>query len=226
MTSGSSAHLPAPASALADAVFPASERYAKLARDAALIVGFALFTAALAQVKIPLGFTPVPITGQTLAVLLTGAALGSRRGAAAMLLYLAAGAWLPFYAGGASGFVWALSSGGYIIGFIPAAFVVGWLAERGWDRRPQVLAAMLAGNVVLYIPGLIQLSFFVQGIDPSVADDAVWLTTLQWGLYPFIPGDVIKILVASAMLPASWWVVRRVNKEVLRGTQDQRGERG
>ncbi len=195
---------------LADAIIPVSDRTKRLARDAALVVAGCLFTALLAQVKIPLGFTPVPITGQTFAVLLVGASLGSRRGAAAMVLYLVAGSWLPFYAGGASGLVWGLSSGGYIIGFIPATFVVGWLAERGWDRKPWILLAMLAGNVLLYVPGLIQLSLFVQGIDPSVADDQVLSTTLKWGLYPFILGDLIKLVAASLLLPGAWELVNLV----------------
>ena len=195
---------------LADAVIPAGEGTQRLARDAALVIGACLFTALLAQVKIPLGFTPVPITGQTFAVLLVGATLGSRRGAAALILYLVAGSWLPFYAGGASGFVWGLSSGGYLIGFIPAVFVVGWLCERGWDRKPWILLAMLAGNVILYVPGLIQLSLFVPGIDPAIADDQVWATTLKWGLYPFILGDLIKLVAASLLLPGAWEVVNLV----------------
>ena len=141
---------------------------------------------------------------------MVGATLGSRRGTAALLLYLVAGSWLPFYAGGASGFVWGLSSGGYIIGFIPAVYVVGWLCERGWDRKPWVLLAMLAGNVILYVPGLIQLSLFVQGIDPSIADEQVWATTLKWGLYPFILGDLIKLVAASLLLPGAWEVVNLV----------------
>ena len=195
---------------LADAVIPVNDRTKRLARDAALIVAGCLFTALLAQVKVPLGFTPVPITGQTFAVLLVGASLGSWRGGSAMALYLVAGSVLPFYAGGASGLVWGLSSGGYIIGFIPAAYAVGWLAERGWDRKPWILLAMLAGNVILYVPGLIQLSLFVQGIDPSVADDQVVSTTLKWGLYPFILGDLIKLVAASLLLPGAWEVVNLV----------------
>ena len=195
---------------LADAVIPVNDRTKRLARDAALIVAGCLFTALLAQVKVPLGFTPVPITGQTFAVLLVGASLGSWRGGSAMTLYLFAGSVLPFYAGGASGLVWGLSSGGYIIGFIPAAYAVGWLAERGWDRKPWILLAMLAGNVILYVPGLIQLSLFVQGIDPSVADDQVVSTTLKWGLYPFILGDLIKLVAASLLLPGAWEVVNLV----------------
>jgi biotin transporter BioY len=186
-------HLQARSLSLADAVLPMSDTNTRLARDVALVVGFALFTALMARVSIPLGFTPVPITGQTLAVLLTGAVLGSRRGAAAMSVYLIAGSWLPFYAGGGSGLVWDLASGGYITGFIPAAFIVGYLAERGWDRSVWIVLAMLAGNIALYIPGLLQLSFFVpEG------------KVLELGLYPFIPGDLIKICVASLALPSAW----------------------
>ncbi len=182
---------------LVDALIPATDFNRRVVRDVLLIVGFSLLMALFARISIPLGFTPVPITGQTLAVLLTGAVLGSWRGAAAMLLYLVEGSWLPVYAGGGSGYFWSLASGGYIIGFIPAAFVVGFLAERGWDRRVWILLAMLAGNIVLYIPGLIQLSFFVpEG------------KTLEFGLYPFILGDLIKIYVASLALPTAWTVLR------------------
>ncbi len=195
---------------LADVVFPTNERSRRILRDVMLVVGASLFTALLAQVKIPLGFTPVPVTGQTFAVLLTGATLGRRRGAAAMLLYLLAGSWLPFYAGGGSGFFWGIASGGYIIGFIPAAYAVGWLTERGWDRKPWILLALLAGNVILYIPGLLQLSFFVQAIDPSVPAAAVGSTTLEWGLYPFILGDLIKLYAASLLLPGAWALVNLV----------------
>ena len=197
MSLNPAARLPTGDTFLAGVLLPA-EGNLRWARDIGLVVGFALVTALFAQFSIKLGFTPVPITGQTLAVLLTGAALGSRRGAAAMAVYLVAGAGLPFFAGGASGLVWLLPSGGYIIGFIPAAFVVGYLAERGWDRKPWILVAMLLGNVVLYIPGLLQLSFFVpEG------------KTLEFGLYPFILGDLIKLYVASVALPAAWWVVYR-----------------
>lgn len=185
---------------LADAVFPASETTRRLLRDALLIAGGCLFTALLAQVKIPLGFTPVPITGQTLAVLLVGATLGSWRGGAALLLYLIAGTWLPFYAGGAAGFVGTLASGGYIVGFVPAAFVVGWLCERGWDRKPWILLAMLAGNIILYIPGLLWLSRFI--VPAWDCDNA-----LACGLYPFILGDLIKLYAASLLLPGGWALV-------------------
>ena len=183
--------------ALVDAIFPVSDSTRRWARDAVLIVGFTLFTTLFARISIPLGFTPVPITGQTLAVLLSGAALGSWRGASSMTLYLVAGSWLPLYAGGGSGYFWGLASGGYIIGFIPAAFLVGYLAERGWDRRVWIILAMLLGNVVLYIPGLLQLSFFVpEG------------RVLEFGLYPFIPGDLIKLYIASLAVPSAWALLR------------------
>ena len=186
---------------LADAVFPRTGvRQRDLLRDLGLVVGFTVLMTLLAQVRVPLPFTPVPITGQTLGVLLTGAALGSRRGAAAMALYLVLGSGgAPVFAGWGNGLVWTLASGGYIIGFIPGAFIVGWLAERGWDRRPGVLAAMLLGNAAIYVPGLLQLAYFVpEG------------KVLEFGLWPFIPGDLVKLYLASLLLPVAWSVVPRV----------------
>ena len=119
-------------------------------RDAVLIVGFALLTAAAAQISIPLGFTPVPITGQTFAVLLAGGALGAWRGAASQFLYIALGAiGLPFYADGDGG--WSAATGstaGYLVGFIVAAAIIGWMAERGQDRKVSTaIPAFLAGSV-------------------------------------------------------------------------------
>lgn len=203
---------------LIDVVLPVNNVSRRIARDVLLIVAFSLFTALLARFCTQLPFTPVPITGQTLAVLLTGAALGSWRGAAALTLYLLEGSQLPVFAGGCtnflweasaggyvfgvisgvSGYVWELASGGYIIGFIPAAFVVGFLCERGWDRRVWILLAMGAGNAVLYVPGLLQLSFFV----PNEK-------VLEFGLYPFILGDLIKLYIASLAVPAAWALLNR-----------------
>ena len=178
---------------LVEAVFPR----ANLARDVFLILAFSLINAGFARISIPLPFTPVPITGQTLAVLLTGAALGSRRGSLAMLAYLAEGsAGLPVFAGGGSGLFWTMASGGYLIGYVPAAFVVGLLTERGWNKGTWVLVAMLAGNMVLYVPGLIQLAFWVG-----------WDRTLALGLYPFIPGDLVKLYIASLVLPSAWGIL-------------------
>jgi biotin transporter BioY len=169
--------------------------------DAVLVVGFACLTAAFAQISFWIG--PVPITGQTFAVLLAGALLGSRRGALSQLSYLAIGATgIPYWfaSGGLPGIARLIGpTGGYLIGFVAVAFVVGWLAERGWDRRVWTAAlAMLAGEIVLYVFGLSWLARFVPG-------DAV----LQAGLYPFIIGDLIKVVAAALILPSGWLLLRR-----------------
>jgi biotin transport system substrate-specific component len=165
-----------------------------------LVVAGSLLTALAAQVSIPLPFTPVPITGQTFAVLLVGAALGSRR-AAGMALYVAQGlAGLPVFAGGKAGLAVLLGpTGGYLNGFIAAAFVTGWLAERGWDRRPLTTAlAMVLGNLVIYLLSVSWLAVFV-GISKAPL----------LGMVPFLPGDLLKILLATAALPGAWWIVQR-----------------
>ena len=185
--------LPARSVPLVEAVFP----HSNIGRDVFFIVAFSFITAGFARISIPLPFTPVPITGQTLAVVLTGAVLGSRRGGLAMLAYLAEGsAGLPVFAGGGSGLFWNMASGGYLIGYVPAAYVVGFLTERGWNKGTWVLLAMLAGNAILYVPGLIQLAFWVG-----------WDKTLALGLYPFIAGDLVKLYIASMMLPSAWAIV-------------------
>ncbi len=181
---------------IVDAIAPTSVFKFRILRDITLVVAFAIITAAFARVAIPLPFTPVPITGQTFAVLLTGALLGSRRGAISIALYVIAGFWLPVYSGGTSGIFWAIASGGYLVGFVPAAFIIGYFSERGWDRGPKVIFAMIIGNAFIYIPGLMQLSLFVpEG------------KTLSLGLYPFIPGDIIKLLLVSLILPLSWKIL-------------------
>lgn len=191
---------------LADLLLPDASGLARSARDLALIIGGSLLVALLAQVKIPLGFTPVPITGQTFAVLLVGAMLGGWRGGAALALYALAGAGLPFFAGGAAGWFWTLPSGGYIVGFIPAAALVGWLCQRGWNRRPWLLAAMLLANAVIYVPGLLQLNLF---LPPDAA--AAWGCADVWqcGLLPFIPGDLVKLIAVSLAVPAGWALLDR-----------------
>ncbi|MCL6594743.1 MAG: biotin transporter BioY [Firmicutes bacterium] len=172
-----------------------------LARDAALVLGTALFTAALAQVEIRLAFTPVPITGQTLAFLLSGAALGGRRGALSQILYVLMGTvGLPFFAGGAHGLEVLLgASGGYLVGGVVCAYAVGRLAEHGFDRRAlTALGAMAVGEVCVYGPGLVNLARFVPAGHLLVD-----------GLIPFIPGDVLKMLIAAGLLPLAWRVVGR-----------------
>ncbi len=160
-----------------------------------ILAGSALI-ALSAWVAIPLPFSPVPVTGQTLAVLFVGSALGARRGAASALAYLAEGAWgLPVFAGGAAGpHVLVGPTGGYLAGFVLGAFACGALAERGWDRRPlSTIASMAVGNAAILVPGLLWLSEFV---GPGV----VW----KLGLFPFIPGDLVKIALAAALLPLGW----------------------
>ena len=175
---------------LSDYLIPVESQKLRFLKDIILIIGFSMIMGISAQIRINLGFTPVPITSQTLVVLITGALLGSKRGAAVMLLYLLEGAIFPVFSNGSSGFFWQLSTGGYLLGFIPAAFIIGYLVERGWSTKPWILPAMLLGNIIIYIPGLIVLSLWVpEG------------KTLEYGLLPFIPGDLIKIILASILIP-------------------------
>ncbi|MFN2165099.1 MAG: biotin transporter BioY, partial [Anaerolineae bacterium] len=155
----------------------------RVARDAAMVLGGSLLIALCAQVAVRMPFSPVPVTLQTLAVLLAGASLGSRRGAMSVMVYLAQGlSGLPVFAGGAFGPSYLLGpTGGYLLGFVAAAYAVGWLAERGWDRRPAtMLAAMAMGSAVIYAVGLPWLAAYV--------GDAAWET----GLLPFLVGDAVK----------------------------------
>src|SRR4051812_40076210 len=171
----------------------------------ALVVGFSLVTALAAQVAIPLPWTPVPITGQTFAVLLTGALLGSRLGALAMLAYLLEGAGgLPFFAAGGSGIqrLFFSPTSGYLLSYPVAAFVVGLLAERGWDRRFLTAAAAMAlGSLVILLGGWAWLARFVS---PAAAFEA--------GVAPFLIGDVIKIALAAAVLPSGWALLRKTSR--------------
>jgi biotin transport system substrate-specific component len=169
-----------------------------LVRNVALVVGGTLFVALSALVQIPLPFTPVPLSLQTFAVLLAGAALGSRRGAASMALYLLAGAaGVPWFSGHQSG--WAFASFGYVVGFVAAAWLAGRLAEAGADRKVLESTGLLVlGNIVIY-------AFGVTGL---IASTGMGLTTaLAKGVAPFLVGDLIKIAVAAALLPAAWKLV-------------------
>jgi biotin transport system substrate-specific component len=182
------------------AVFPRSS----LITDALMVLAGTGFVAAAAQISIALPFTPVPITGQTFAVVLVGASLGSARGTASLMLYLWLGvAGAPIYAHHDSG--WAVitsATGGYIVGFVLAAALTGLLAERGWDKRfSSSVGAMLTGNVVIYLVGLPWL---------AVALDTDLEKTLEYGLYPFVPGDMFKLYLAAAALPMAWRIVRRL----------------
>ena len=182
------------------AVFP----HASLITDALLVVAGTALVAAAAQISVKLPFTPVPITGQTFAILLVGASLGCVLGTASAMLYLWLGvAGAPIYAHHDSGWsVITSASGGYIVGFVLAAALTGFLAERRWDRRlSSSIGLMLTGNVVIYLVGLPWL---------AVVLNTNLEKTLEYGLYPFIPGDTFKLYLAAATLPAAWKLVGRV----------------
>ncbi len=171
--------------------------------DVLCVVAGAALVAGAAQISITLASTPVPITGQTFAVLLVGASLGTVRGCASLLLYLLVGiAGAPIYAHHAHGWSQVTStSGGYLVGFVVAAAVTGFLAEHRWDRRfSSSISLMLTGNVIIYAVGLPWL---------AVVLNTNLEKTLEYGLYYFVPGDILKLYLAAALLPTAWKVTRR-----------------
>lgn len=184
-----------PTRVIAGAVLPRSGL-----ATASLVVSFALLTAIAAQVRIPLPFTPVPITGQTFAVLLAGAALGRHAGAASQGLYVVLGLFLPFYAGGASGWSYATgATGGFLLGFVASAWIVGYLAEQRQDRKvASAVPAFLTGSVVIYLFGVPWLANSL-GIS--------WTRAVELGVAPFALGDLAKVALAGALLPATWRLV-------------------
>jgi biotin transport system substrate-specific component len=161
--------------------------------------------AGLAQLELRLPFTPVPVTGQTLGVLLVGASLGVGLGAVSMGLYLAQGALgLPFFSGGEAGASFlglASVTGGYLWGFCASAATVGWLAGRGWDRSLRSsIGAMFLGEVALY---LVAIPWLMQALDVSLG------RALELGLAPFVVGDTLKLLLAAGLLPAGWRLAKK-----------------
>jgi biotin transport system substrate-specific component len=183
---------------LVDALLPSR----RVLHDVLLVVAFSVLIAVSARIAIPLPFSPVPVTMQTFSVLITGMLLGSRLGAVTLIAYLAEGvAGLPVFAFGVGGFAALLGpTGGYLVGFIFAAGLVGFLAERAWDRRRgTTFLAMLFGNLVIYAFGVGWLAHFLP------FEDAV-----TKGMLPFLVGDLVKILLAMAVLPAGWTAVSRL----------------
>lgn len=165
-------------------------------RDALLVVGGSLLTAAAAQVMVPLPFTPIPLTGQTFAVLLTGTVLGWKRGAAAQMLYLSqAAVGLPVLAEHPSSFATLLGpTGGYLAAFPLAAAFTGFLAQKGWDRRFwTMLISMILGTLIIYAVGLAWLTMYVPANKVVAA-----------GMLPFLPGDLIKAAAAATAVPLVW----------------------
>lgn len=190
-------------------LFPTLMPRRTLLRDVALILGGSWFMALMAQVAIPLPFTPVPITGQTLAVALIGATLGSRLGGASLLAYLIQGSiGLPFFSDGTSGIArLAGPTAGYLFAFLLAAMLMGWMVERfGCDRHPLKMAgAMVLSSTLVLSMGSTWLGIWLAmgGNFVSVGD------VLARGALPFIPGDLIKNLLASSLLPLSWRFIGR-----------------
>jgi len=187
------------------------ERVSARIRHIALICAGAIFIAVTANVAFRLPDSPVPVTGQTLSVLVVGGALGLRRGLLSVGLYLALGLLLPVYAnqGHGLGTIASIGSsgvaiapvGGYLISFLFAAALVGWLAENGWDRHiGGAIGAMILGELVIYLIGVPWLAVSLH-LSPQVA--------IEKGLTPFLIGDTIKLAIAAGIFPCAWWIVGR-----------------
>lgn len=194
---------------LADVIARPSSRARAFAVDAALVLAGVAVVALLAQVEIPLW--PVPITGQTLGVIIVGASLGAWRGAAALTTYMALGlAGLPIFAG-LTGSLAAIAkpSFGFVIGFIFSAFVAGWFAERAWDRRPALaFVGFAAASVVPFLFGIPYLAFV---LNVTLGLELTFWQILEAGLFPFIIGGLVKAGIAALVIPGAWALVRRVD---------------
>ncbi len=169
-------------------------------RDVLLVVGAAGFVGLLAQISIPLGFTPVPVTGQTLGVLLAGTALGFKRGTASMVLYASAGlVGVPWFSGHESGYIGA--SFGYVVGFVLCAALCGYLAERRADRSLlKSVPVMVAGALVIYTVGV---TWLAASLHVTLGK------ALSLGVTPFLIGDAIKAALAAMLLPGAWKLAAR-----------------
>lgn len=192
-----------PHAPLAVVLWRAGDRAARILRAVVLIgLGTGILWAS-AKVQVP--FWPVPMTMQTFAVLVIGAAYGWRLGAATMLAYLAEGALgLPVFAHGGGLAYLAGPTGGYLVGYVPAAALVGWLAERGWDRSlPRTWAAMLMGDVIVFAAGLAWLVPFL-AMAKDLGGMAALQTAIASGVTPFLLGDALKIVLAGTLLPLIW----------------------
>lgn len=172
------------------------KRVPKSIVEIGLVLAGAAFIGVLAQVAVPLPFTFVPISGQTLGVLMIGALYGSKRGAITLLTYIAEGVvGFPVFAEGRAGLIVLLGpTGGYLAGFVAAAYVTGFLAEKGMDRKLRTaLPGFFLGHTIIFAFGLAWLSQFVSRDQLLVA-----------GLYPFIPGEIVKTVIAALILPSAW----------------------
>jgi len=194
---------------LADLIARPSSRARAFAVDAALVLAGVAVVALLAQVEIPLW--PVPITGQTLGVIIVGASLGAWRGAAALTTYMVLGlAGLPIFAGLTGSLVAiAKPSFGFVIGFIFSAFVAGWFAERAWDRRPALAFVGFAAASV--VPFLFGIPYLAVVLNVSLGLDLTFWQILEAGLFPCIIGGLVKAGIAALIIPGAWALVRKVD---------------
>lgn len=192
-----------PQHTLAQTLWPSGEKSTNWLRFALLAVGGSILMAIAAKIQIP--FYPVPMTMGTFVLLALSMAYGWKLAGATFALYLAEGAMgLPVFSGTPEkgiGLAYMMGgTGGYLIGYVLAAVTVGWLGEKGWDRNPvTTFAAMFIGSVVIYVPGLLYLGILF-GWDKPI---------LEWGLTPFILGDLTKMALASAVLPLAWKFLKR-----------------
>lgn len=197
-------------SVLADLIRRPRARVQAFAVDSVLVLSGVALVALLAKVSFFIG--PIPITGQTLGVIVVGAALGAKRGAASLTAYMLIGlAGLPVFAGPAAGPAYALApSFGFVIGFIPAAFVAGWFAERAWDRKPYLaFVGFVAASIIPFligVPYLAAILAFVLDVPVTLA------SALEAGVWPFIVPGLIKAAAASLLVPAAWALVRAVDR--------------
>lgn len=191
---------------LTDLIARPSARVRAFALDAALVLAGAGIVALLAKVSFFIG--PVPITGQTLGVIVVGAALGARRGAAALTTYLLAGlAGAPVFAGVTAGPAYVLApSFGFVLGFIPAAFVAGWFAEHAWDRKPWLaFVGFVAASIIPFLIGVPYMALILGAVlgQPITLD-----SVLAAGVWPFIVPGLIKAGFAALLVPGAWMAVR------------------
>lgn len=194
---------------LADLIARPSHRVRAFAVDAALVLTGVALVALLAKASFWIG--PVPITGQTLAVIVVGAALGARRGAAALTTYLLVGlAGLPVFAGPAAGPAYILMpSFGFVLGFIPAAFVAGWFAERAWDRKPWLaFVGFVSASIIPFVIGLPYMALILAAVNGVVVTPGlIW----EAGVAEFILPGIVKAAIAALLVPGAWLLVRAVD---------------
>ena len=204
---------------IADALIPRKGVWVNVVVDVLLIVGFAALTGLAARVAVYLN-PAVPITGQTFAVLLTGATLGRKRGSASMLVYLVAGGLLGWPVFASSG-AWSVASRGYLLGFLAAAAIVGYLCEKGLGQSIlKVMAAMLAGEVAIYVFGLAWLAFYFEAFElvdfaakGLLSSATRWAVIWEWGVRDFIIGDIIKLVMAAFGVNLAWAGIHKLKGE-------------